>query len=617
MRAKLKRLLRWTAREWVIVASMQSCIYFILVRQCVSAAAADRQRPGAGKRAPDVQETPASRLLKYTNLARRSYKLKLALYLLSIIKTCAVKLLGLGLLGERPLLDCLLVGRFRYYGRTSDISALLLLIFGGSFLFYRFVMCSLRPNFRFSCVEFMLHSSEQVHSVERASVRARRGEASEPAQEANFGRKDKSAELGLHSCDPVFFLKNPFATSAHDRWILRPNRSLVSHKYLNRFASLMCLQCCAIYLLWFYLTFYLLAGTIMTNLGFELAYPKCVHWLLGLEGPEGEHYRRLIYAPSQAGLHLAWLNKTIARQEMSLDQLPFVLPLIEADQQSVAESWYNFARISGDLGENLFWYYEFLGYYMGLSFLVLVLSIDVARNASKITQILEEILHQLRLVEPRRLSSGDQGAGHLWSSPKLLQGNLEHQEKSEQRFCFNGPKMYQTILADPAERYAEHLRKSSLANKITRAQAMLMDHFILINQYNDYVSFFVSLLLLLVLLYSLAFCAWIVQISSAALESEFIIAELCGILFTSSLLAGVCISRSYTYKMYSLISSIIAHEETRNGQSPNQWPESREHRSTTARWKAIIKHYYPKPMYCFSLLGSVELSWLFMIKVSF
>ena len=510
-----------------------------------------------------------------------------------------------------------MLGRFRYVGRTSAISYKLLLAFLVNFLIYHYVLCSVKVNHRFDCLEFLLYDERTIQSIEfSVEEKERPGRyrslvngiyvrnSRDPLGQPNFNH---SKETGVNRC---LFAPDPFvlndSRSANDRWVLRLNRTTRSWRRLSKICLYSLVLMVLLYAFWLWLVVFLMYGKLVTSLGFELAYPNCVHALMAeMRRAETEsdntaysNQSTFIYAPSYPdfepeiqpnsyaysyiytppmdSIRLSWLNKSVPRQEFDVDLLPFNMPSKD-EHQALPQTIYTYMRILFDFTENYVWYYDFLGYFVGQTFIILCYSVDITTNANEITLRLQKIIKKFRARQATLIIN-------------LNQQQLKSSHK---------PGIKDHIIASMSR---NRLIELELLQDMHHIQIILIDHFKLISDYNLYLRFYFRLLFSIALLYSAAFFEWIATIESRTLEVEFITGEVIGLFFLVFLLSGVAISRTGTLRIYKLISSIMAMDN----------PDS----VTKTRWLTILKFYHPKPLYCFTLSGSWEISWMFVLKVS-
>lgn len=147
----------------------------------------------------------------------------------------------------------------------------------------------------------------------------------------------------------------------------------------------------------------------------------------------------------------------------------------------------------------------------------------------------------------------------------------------------------------------EQTYDGTLIQDLARSQVLLVDHLRLTIAYGRYLSFFYVTLFAGWLVYTLIVCVWMAQVRNRAVKTEFVVVEM-----VVSFLVVVCfvssnIVHSKNKYLYKLATSLMAMD---SAESP-----------TKARWITIVKLYFPRPLYCITVVGYFQISWLFSMKV--
>ena len=129
-----------------------------------------------------------------------------------------------------------------------------------------------------------------------------------------------------------------------------------------------------------------------------------------------------------------------------------------------------------------------------------------------------------------------------------------------------------------------------------------MDHFQLIRDYNHLVEFELKVIVVLFFMYSMVISYWAITIKSCTAEFEFVVVETTVVFFTVLFFSGAALARHANFRLYTLIGKAMAIDTGLH---------------TKKRWITIMNFYKPRPLYCFMLSGSTEVSWLFCLKVSY
>lgn len=438
------------------------------------------------KRRPLISEhRPYSKIRHWQRLARFHSVLLVALYLAIALKYALVQLVAPGFpLEPYQFLDCFLVGRFKLIGRTSRLSGPLAAFFLLYFAAYRIWLVCLVPRFKFSAYEFLLTDFDEVPpDGAHLSARSNRWPArSAPRFNSIVYLRDHCA-AAKSNCGPCLVRLN----RTRDSWL-----SMVWWSRWMVFVSVAYLG------LWLVVLSYLLAGSICTNLGFEMSYSTCVHWLRDQQrnnsNPGPAPYSYIYIAPHQLA------------SEMSLDQMPIRVPLSLAANQF---NLYQLVRLTADIVENCFIYTEFTLCFLGHLHILTINSVDILQNAQKI----------------RSLLIG------------LIERPLVRQISWPDRFGW-----------EPAQDRRD----------LAECQAILVDHFRLIMAHNSYASFFYVFLFAGWLLYTVVICVWMAQVQSRAVEFEFVMVELACSLLCISYFVSSNLVHSSSFHLYALITKLMA-----------------------------------------------------------
>jgi len=501
--------------------------------------------------------------------------------------------------------DCFIIGRFKFYGRTAEISDYMMIAFLVHFIIYKIILHSKELALNFDYLEFLLYDEEDIRMIEVTS------KLNENLPLKFDDAISVSAYLRLKNADrnrphQAIFTRDTFNSIGEGNSYLKPNRNYQSWNTLALCTQVSFYLAIILYIFWFYLVDFLVVPRLNTNVGFELSYPKCVRWLVKslneVNGNLDEYRYGQIYVPSLSGLHLRWLNRTVAREEFNIDMLPFNLPPIKEDTQSLTQTWYNFFRISTDFIENYVWYYDFLGYFTGTMFTLTMCSIDIILNAKGIIGEMETTLRELasRRANSKQTLINKAGQPCQATMRRQIQKRIPDQSNSGNRLKVESG--YQTQRRLQSSPYSNQYFDRIFNHKMQRVQIILVDHFNLISDYNKYVSTFITLLFSMLFFFSLVICTWITRVQSKKVESEFLVTQIGGVLFVGSLVCGAAFSRKYNLKIYQMIASAMALD--------NLSARSK------LRWHTILKYYYPKPLYCFCLFSTIEVSWYLVIQVS-
>lgn len=648
-RSKGKRYLknRWVAL-WLKFVIIQGNLYYILMRQCspitapwTQAQQQQADQPDGGAREPrrhlatNQSTRPLNKLKRMDSFMKTHFKISTAIYCFLLIKYLFIDSFSfkgkLSFLADYYYLDCLLIGRFRFVGRTNRMSGEILLVFVIMFSVYRFICLLFVPqHFKFVSIEFLLYDYEDVlmNEIKSESLAATPSLSPMPGyhqefsslrtmpsylrahervvadcnnQTIAFGKATKykinqEFPLGLDGANKLalFYLREHFDANVQERLILRPNRSAESWLKLNECTCLLSIGAVCTIVGWLLLMYYTLGGSVLTNLGFELSYPTCVTWLRDCQLEQANATNPATGAtsnlncstPKSSLFDLTTIYQTprVLGHERPLDQIPSVIPL-EGIQQM---GWYNLARLLADLVENHLVYIEFIDNFVCLVYVNSINSFDVILNARQIKRRLEQLIHSL---EQRQ--SHQRASYRTYDSTITITGPMVRAANSA-RWRAGGPAESMPTIQDHDVETLE---------QIDKIQAILTDHFELVKSYNAFISFFTTIYLLCWLLATMTVCSWMATIKSRStgIEKEFAMAEIGGTMVAFFLTVPFAITKSENTRLYPLISRAMALDLS---------DPTKKH-----RWSTIIKHFYPRPLYCFAIFGSSEISWLFCLKL--
>lgn len=594
----------------------------------------------------------------------------LMIYIWEAIKTVTTKVLAWDLLADYQLLDCLLLGRTRTFGHQNRIGPTFLLIFRIMFFIYRFYLTKIRPGeFRFPVLEFVLQERSVVIANELA---AHHGEPSHcetvPSMQADVyllheanrhrfarqkrgpmnggsllsqllvapsrarpyltsGKARRSAESHRrpdrsNERSKLFQIRNPFEAQADasqadgsvQRWILRPNRTSKSWFRLQRFAIWTC--CISIYSISINImvAIFITVASIITPMGFEIHYQTCVRYLKRVQAREWAARNLSLgqeHELSYAGMYMAF-NKTLAC-DMDIMDTPIV-QFWHDDPNLVQANAYSLARIAFDVIDNVIFYFDFTLYFLAQSYLLFMVSYDLILNSNEIRRQLLAMNKRLRghtpcgpAADPGRpllpLSSNSASdlEHDLASTSSYLSFRREREPSSGLAPAWgatSGGKTTAPAGWEPAGRVGQDRR---LVGDISTLQTTLIDHFKLVRTYNAFVSPYFFLLLLTLGAISITYIVHIFTIRSGAITLEFLFTQLSSLVMVIYLLSLSSLAHLYSARLHPLVASTMALDNTNS--------------LTKLRWVTIMKHFHPKPMFCFTLVHKTEISLLFCLKL--
>jgi len=630
-----------TISKWtVLIISCLSSNYHPLKAQCLenylkikatTKVVQDDKRDKSAQEDP-LYSLPYEKLETVSSLARFVHNFAVSVYTLSTLKNLLVILVNMDYFVEYLHIDCFLVGRLRQVGRVTFLGPWFNLIFCIIFLTIRLGSIRFGREYKFHMLEFILydrnylvemdgkyrlHQSRQnevLRSIRRQqsslklfSSRGYQALSSSigasflrpnvrKSDLVKFGSRPNSAEKDF-TLDPVLYISNQLqfvddrpSMSMNNKecvpkidWIRRPNRGVASWDQMQLTTVSFAIIGALFVTNALVLVPLIFGGAIMTNLGFEMAYPGCCKHLKRVQAGQdlsSGQFLSWIYIPSRSNIYDKFdarhhLNRsTKLASEMHIDDLP---PFIPLTMEMQINSWFFWVRILFDFFEQYFWVIDFQLMFVCQTYIIYAISLDVMQNVRSIESDLRNLIVKLEIIRGRRTSSSfsPREVFQLLDSRSLEPGYLDSGESDE----FKNPLILEVI----------------------RIQTILSDHFDKIKNYSNYISFYIIIILSMFFASLFLISFWISRIRSLQVEQEFIIMQISGCVYLIILTAGMAMTRSVNLELYPLIANVMALDPSIS--------------FTKMRWTSIMKYYYPEPMYCFTLLRTSEISWLFILKV--
>jgi hypothetical protein len=552
-------------------AIIQSSNYIPFRAQCGPSASGNQdQSPGTPKieigfgkkrRKSGLADNPTAREVESWRAFATAYVWTIiGFYLYCVVKYVLIYLIAPGsLLDELQWVDCFLLGRYKYVGRTNKVSGQIIIVVHAFLCTGRLLVIMIKPKFKFYACEFLMQNRNVVASNKRVA------RATESVRTGFSGGASRSSKtLAGSKIDHLFYLKNRF-DPYDDEWILRPNRTMPSWLALNRALRRIAVFMFVAIIGWNVMFFYFSLGSILTNLGFEMSYPACMHWLRDKQANGSQAYDYIYVAPK------------VLVGEMQLKDLPARIPITFESSLKQA-SPYNALRISLDFIENLLIYTELGLTLAGIATLLLINAVDIIINASAIRQRLVDLIDQMKEFEQSNLFEI-----HSPAEPSRAVMSYETGE-----------------MKSVAAEHWQFIKRFS--RELDRTQAILTDHFELTLAYNLFASVWYVFLFGLWFCYTAVVSIWTSSIRSPEAEYEFVVSQLIAAITVTVYLSISAIVRSYNSRLYPLVSQIAANNFV--------------HWDTKQRWVMTTNFFYPKSLYCMTLFNSSEISWLFNLKVS-
>jgi hypothetical protein len=619
-----KEFSRRCVRLMLKFSIVQSGVYKVFEQQCLSRIEVHQSRSsvacpkelslsmeangggGAGRKRRSSCSEPMQKLVDVRRLALWLNKATLCFYYFTIVKYTLILLLRLDLLADYQFVDCFILGRFRFIGRICKISEPILMQFVFVYIIYRHVVGVTAPKqFKLGAHEFLLDDYGDV--LKKTTTKCRQKRACSLLNNNYNNRPGVANTCSCHTrlMDTNYYLKCPFRVLEDQKWrpgctwILRPNRTAESWLQLSRFTMLLFWFAVGSVCTWVLLMYSSISGLVVTMMGVELAYgPACLDWIrrrqLAAWARNESASTAAVTAMGVGDRLLDWLSSATTTTtsgnklayEIAIDQLPAILPW----KNFIQFNWYGTLRLVADVLENNYWYMEFILYANALFCLAAISSLDCVINARELRRRLERLIAEIKCKLNNKYH--DDHDDQQWPPALDEAGGSGSKPYETAKNCARALRLpFYSALVDLAQ----------TDDQIIQLQATLVDHFALMRDYNAYLSFLIGCLSTIWCTWASVLCFAMLYINSRKLEIEFIISNACSIIIMLMFIGLMSSARSCTRQLYPLIASAMALERDK---------------LTKKRWISIIKQYYPKAQYSFSILNTFEISWLFVLKVS-
>lgn len=463
------------------------------------------------------------------------------IYIPVIIKYLVLILLDFEQLSQYRYLDCFLLGRFYFLGRTDKANKYLAVLGFSGVFFCRFACARMFRKPRYYVLEFLFRDYEEVlcmekkhkhHTGESISFIRRSGPTN-----SNSLLVQKRNHRRNHLDGAVYFIKDSNILGRRGCY-LRPSRTTQCWLKLAKFVLVVFFVYMGLMYFFIGLSVFCNIPTAITRLGFRLTHSNCVHWI-GRQ-PNGIDFK-FIYDIGG--------NSSIQEVVATHNRPPFVLPYENLNDFN----WFHRWRLAFDVFDNLLISCDTFFALMVHSSIVYAMLYDLYLNKTCIETKLTSLVGQL----------------------------------SER------PDVYEEMEASMTSR--------CLA-EINEVQAILLDYFRILSRYNHYISFHCGFLVSNWLLYTAIICVWLsLANKQQSMKQELLVGEIIVAGLTYVSLLAVSMVESQNRNLNSLIATTMALD-------PNH--------ATKMRWISIQNFYYPRPLHCFTLMGTIEVSFLFCLKVS-
>lgn len=502
------------------------------------------------------------KLSRLENIARIQIIILISYGVIVTLKNLVLVLLDLEIFAAYRYIDCYVLGRLQFVGRTGRVSKYIALTAAIAQLIYRYFLLLSKPKTRFSCVEFLLKGYDAALKNETRYENRRARSHDSDNDNNNIDDTSESYTKVPEYIDDIYCIENNFEfTTRSENVILRYNRTAESWIRMINF----CNNLMIIYIInipfWALFLFFILAPSVYTKVGFAFLYTNCISWI-GQQNDRVQQEYSFILKPK-------YLNYSM----LTIDDLPIVLPF----SNFVDMNPYQMLRMVLDTFEDVYLYGDFIFSTASHTYLIGLVIYESHINNCMIRERLVGLAGDLvRLFdETSRRHDMHLGENRLSHSYEILpKGMITKMRKYDKK----------------------------IQEQLIEIQEVLIDHYSSIFKYNNYVSFNASFIASLWMIHTMVLCLYIGMVGSVAIQGElYVIVVITGIL-SLMILGSLAIHRQDNQKLYTPISTLMAldHNVT----------------VTKLRWISITKFFVPRPMYCFAIFGMTEFSWLFCLKVS-
>lgn len=495
-------------------------------------------------------------------------------------------------------LDCYLVGRLSLTSKMIETSYYASVGINMYQLINKTILISLGDRVRLYCFEFLVFKYDQVAMTEiqfKKQILTNTLKSSRPKQPSEF--------------ESILCFENPYKPG---QIISRPNRSTFTWKFMTWGTITFGTVCYGVYLCICLMLFILFSPFAMTKRGFELNYSTCIQTISNKND-------RQMYD------NIYRFEPNFKLQDIALQ--PNESPIPEWHNLQVY-SLYHKLRAFADMAENIIINSDIILTSSFRVYNVLVIVLDVFIYATSIKKKLIKLVNELQiqnlLVESINETTYDTqtGANSMATNDEHHKGS--HYSLPPLRLRLNSQESHQAIkdyyrsASNPNDSrwFSKQIQlqtqleqnQSLLRDEIRYIQALILDYFKMLNNYNLFVGVLILFDIAIWIIYSVCLSVrfnistkYIAENSSYNNQDEFIVLFLLSGLVIIIILGCAAILRHYSLCLYPLITRAMALDTNVE--------------ETKLRWSTMIRHFYPRSLYCFRLFQSIELSTLFGLQL--
>lgn len=502
---------------------------------------------GSSKRSSRSLDSLQDKIDPWLKWAGRQMKVVFIIYMIIILKYALIILLDLELFAAYRYMDCFVLGRFQFLGRTGLMSKYLAATLASSLCIYRIHLFG-RPRHRFDCLNFLMKGHDA---------------ALKNQLQLDGPTSCKNNNTDLTSSDPTYFIRNNHPLVEHlghsECHIQRLDRTPRCWQILARYTINYVLLIMVTAMVVTTSLFFLLSPSLFNSLGYCMRYSSCTRWLRTLNESQQVAYSYLIDPQQNVGCSV-----------VKTRDLPIILPF----NNFIPFNVFHVTRIVFDFMDDNIVYMDFFFTHACHLYIMLVMVSESYLNVSRMKPKLTSLIYTLNLVV------------NNWNIRENYMANLD----------------MVTIRRRDKFPFRLNYHEVELQKDLIEIQKIISDHFRKTTSYNSYISFHCLFCVVIWLVYATVLCLWVgLSGRQAVLAELYFSMGLASVLFMAmfSLPASY---RRVNLSLYTPISSLMALDYFNH--------------TTKSTWITILDHFHPRPMYCFSILGSTELSWLFALKVS-
>lgn len=500
------------------------------------------------------------------------YRFGMYYYGLLFVKYLLICSLELDEMQNFRFLGCYLLGRLLMNGRVTGFTNYFALFESFYLFLWRLLMLAMKRKHSLYCFEFLLFDYRKVVAREAKLTSTKHSQVWDLDSETKSKSKAaKTSYLSILQCKNSVAIEGAKLASDRQGSVGSRQTGRLAPMRLNRTSQQWRLLSQTLVYYWlcsllFMFTFNLVLNStiipvLVTKRGFELSYHECFAWISGLKDNNDtsrQQYYSYIYS---------FEGQSNATTEASI-----ILPMQDFTPLNV----YHLARISVDYLENLFIYSDIGFLFVSSSAIAILVSEDVRHNCLQLAHKLDHLNDELR---------------------GLLQFQVSCESYGSSETCKSKPN--NNLLLGRQYLHAKH--QDELNARIQQTQSMLIDNFKLVGSYTKFASVLTLYNIASWLTYSAMVSKWLFVPGTELPKLEWYLVHLYRTVYVVLDLGSFARARNACRRLYPLIATSTSLDV--------------DHANRKLRWLTILNFYSPRPMFCFRVLDSADLSWLFLLQL--